>query len=707
MEGHIQVDLCKVLSVGETMHNSEPGSTKHRLVDKDERPKASKPPLPSSFSMPLSLYSGETTTAGSSKGVRRMTRTRSSPTPLGHDEEEDRRDSHDLSISPRAFGRESLVDNLLLSFDKFGNGDLGFDSCFSPTHETDDDDAATTSSQQTGYSTRGRRSNSSSNYHAHLGRLPTHGSSGSRGFGSVDYGTVPAGYGLNYGRETFSRSGPSAGQLSGFNSEYDPAPTPTVHSGPRDRSVTLESASKLERRGSIKSTRSTRKQHDYHVEETMTLPPLPAFHTPAPAAVTPVKQSKAPGFFRRVFGGGSSNSFNNSSKHNSQIQQIEASKDKAQSTLQHDASGPIPPATINKKPSFFRRRKKSVSESTPAPPPPPPVQAPRDEFQSDQAEPSPISSLRAVMNPYLRTPAVPTGLDIKLEPESVYPQNSATIRTVGSDSGSPHRLTYFGDSRGRRDSETHFASTSSPNLSKTARYSKDSKLGKGHGPEITLNTPTPTKKNTREDRPQTSPNSLLSLTVSPTDDLMWPPPPLGLRKSMDNLALEREREKGKQVIGDRDMEAINKLDSVGMGGGRSSEVAHEKPIATVRDIELQHAQLEKERHESRGSGPLNVDVNVAPVGDRTGSSWLATPTPLSAGGSTTTPTVMLQVEVGGDSNDTESGTVNLDELLGADEATDNEKLLVKKIFDGDEEFVTKARAAAWLGTAYVFSIELS
>ena len=683
------------------MHHSDSASTnsKRRQLDSDDKttpPRSTppRPPLPSSFSMPLSLYSGESSsaTAGSSKIARRMTRTRSSPTPLGLDvseEDEDRRDSHDLSISPRAFGRESLVDNLLLSFDKFGNGDLGFDSAFfSPTNELDDDDdAATTSSHQTGYSTRGRRSNSSSNYHSHLGRLPTHSSGGSRVFGSVDYGTVPAGFGLNYGRETFSRSGTSASILSGFvNSEYDPAPTPTVHSGPRDRSVTLESANKIERRGSIKSTRSSRKP----VEEKMTLPPMPAFHTPAPAPATPVKQLKAPGFFRRVFGGGISSSSNSSSK-NKAHQQAEATEQKiVQSPQQQDGPAEIiPPATINKKPSFFRRRKKSISEASLQPPLPLPVQAARDEHQYDQGEPSPISSLRAVMNPYLRTPAIPAALDLEFEPEPPHSPYNATIRTVpATDPGSPpQRPTYFGESRARRDSETHFASSSSPSLVKTALYSRDSKLGKAHSSELTLDIPTTTKKSLKEDRPQTSPNSPLSLSLSPTEESMWLPPLLAMRKSVDNMGMEKEKQ--------REMESSSI-------GGKPSVVVQEKPIATVKDIELQHAQLEQKRRESRGSGLLNVDVNVSAFTEtsRLGSSWLATPTPLSTGSSAATPTVMLQVEVGGDTHDTESEPADLSELLGGgDEATENEKMFVKKIFDGDEEFVTKARAAAWLGTS--------
>ena len=342
------------------------------------------------------------------------------------------------------------------------------------------------------------------------------------------------------------------------------------------------------------------------------------------------------------------------------------------------ATGPIPPATINKKPSFFRRRKKSLSEASPQLPLPLPVQTTRDGPQFEQIEPS---CLRAAINPYLRTPAIPTPLDPELDSEP-------TIRTVQtSEPGSPHRPTYIGDSRARRDSETHFASTSSLNFTKSSRPCKELKLSK-HPSELTLVTPSPTRKSVKEDRPQTSPHSPLSLTLSPTEDLTWPPSLFAVRNSMDNIAVEREKEKLKNL------ETPSTI-------GRPSEVAQEKPIATVRDIELQHAQLEQQRRESHSSGPLSLDLNIGVSLDspRISSPWLATPTQLSPTNTTVTPTVMLHVETAVENTEVKSESADLGELLGRDEATESEKIHAQKIFDGDEEFVSKARAAAWLGSS--------
>ncbi|KAI5790675.1 hypothetical protein DFH27DRAFT_486055 [Peziza echinospora] len=296
------------------------------------------------------------------------------------------------------------------------------------------------------------------------------------------------------------------------------------------------------------------------------------------------------------------------------------------------------------------------------------------------------------MGPYLRGSIImPRGDNNDLDIDGAYPPRGATIRPViSSESGSPHRPTFYGDSRARRDSETHFAYSSSPNLPKAARYSKDSKTSKGHASELTLSSAS--KKSYRDERPQTSPNSPPLHALPPQDDfadLIWPPSILATRRSMDTLAVEDKSPRA------RDAESPSrKPEQV----RRASDI--EKPIATVRDIEAQHAQIEQKRRESRGA-PLNVDVNVDGFRENahTGSSsWLATPTPLSAGSSLTTPTVMLQVDAG-DDRDEDSATVDFDELLGDDEATDSEKIFVKKIFDGDEEFVRKARAAAWLGSA--------
>lgn len=138
-----------------------------------------------------------------------------------------------------------------------------------------------------------------------------------------------------------------------------------------------------------------------------------------------------PGFFRRVFGSsrtnlaaasgpvsahGSSTSIETPERPASRIQHV-VQQSKPQVTPQANPQ-PLPPKdqppTLSKKPSsFFRRRKKSISDSTSPPPLPAvpsvgPSDAPQLSPMADdlrlQAIPSPVSSLRQVMNPYISSP---------------------------------------------------------------------------------------------------------------------------------------------------------------------------------------------------------------------------------------------------------------------------------------------------------------
>ncbi|KAF2031813.1 hypothetical protein EK21DRAFT_62098 [Setomelanomma holmii] len=268
-----------------------------------------------------------------------------------------------------------------------------------------------------------------------------------------------------------------------YADDYDAAPEPTIPAGPRrvqemprspvayppQPNYAPPQAPEPRRRGSVRSNTSykTLRKNKSQPEQNMRaqaqefvnastlrdLPPVPSLQDPsAPApgvgtrkshypTQTPVAAPKErPGFFRRVFGGGSSKSQPQppSTAHgtnppplespasakqklpdidsiysqarprttpnsNSHIaNQIKAMPKSQQSGThsQKDLQGPAPPALAKKPSSFFRRRKKSLSENTKPQvialdftPPPKPVLPP---------QPSPgVSSLRKVMNPYL------------------------------------------------------------------------------------------------------------------------------------------------------------------------------------------------------------------------------------------------------------------------------------------------------------------
>ncbi|OJD13512.1 hypothetical protein AJ78_06038 [Emergomyces pasteurianus Ep9510] len=498
----------------------------------------------------------------------------------GHpDSGDDDHDTHDLSLSPKHVTRTSVVDNMLLSLDQFsvGGDPLEGSRLFGSSQDQEahtiytryssmranrprghtfssssmssdievhsEDNAGRYSSQ----STRGRRSNSSSNYHPGLRRIdsvrggsdsmsnrsrvydsqratniadrtPTHrthrvgtkASSRSSGSSSVDFnqmigGGRPGQYkerrsaSFDYG----SRLPPSLPMMdnrggfedfvhyNGFHyDDIDAAPTPCVPAGPRRNNSppmrefphsnkTAPSSTRapaLSRKSSSKSARSmyarkgrsetlgtatirSRGDESRHCRDPIPdfPPPMPTYphHQPAPSPTVafhkhslfapqpaanntpPLPAPKErPGFFRRVFGGGSSKSqtLSQSEADSSYSQENESprrqkgqqhhsapnsAKGQKQSTKEFSSPGnnvssrEITPVVTKKPSSFFRRRKKSIPDHVPPPlilPPPniQPVGGSKpdhhkvDHLRSDSGpEPSPVSSLRKVMDPYL------------------------------------------------------------------------------------------------------------------------------------------------------------------------------------------------------------------------------------------------------------------------------------------------------------------
>lgn len=148
----------------------------------------------------------------------------------------------------------------------------------------------------------------------------------------------------------------------------------------------------------------------------------PSFPPPEPPAA-----KERPGFFRRMFG--SKAPASDQDKSESPSLEPSDSKSSTASTANHTGRQPQknaaktgaparegPRQVVNKKSSFFRRRKKSVVDSAP----PPPIVIPQDigprPFET-KAEPSPVSSLRKVMDPYLDESSAPSQ-DTKDRPSS-------------------------------------------------------------------------------------------------------------------------------------------------------------------------------------------------------------------------------------------------------------------------------------------------
>ncbi|KAI4920399.1 uncharacterized protein J4E92_008618 [Alternaria infectoria] len=347
-----------------------------------------------------------------------------------------------------------------------------------------------------------------------------------------------------------------------YPDEYDAAPEPTIPAGPRRVQEPPQSPLALPpqpafaapqgprpgRRGSVRSNTSYRTlrknksqpgpsmraqaQEFVNASTLRELPPVPSWHDPsapspsvaARSPLFPVQTPAAPkpGFFRRVFGGGSSkassplptptglptlsqeastpvstkpqtadvNSMysaarprttpNNSSHIATQIKSLPKAPQTANSS--HGDGQALQPPTLGKKPSsFFRRRKKSISENTK--PPVAALEIPQPNRPVLPPQPSPgVSSLRQVMNPYLNDAgrAVERPVDARDEQSgdastngfspNYKPHKDATVRTIkptsrGDDQTPPA-------SRGGKLKVSETNNTGSPKLKLKLKHAK-------------------------------------------------------------------------------------------------------------------------------------------------------------------------------------------------------------------------------------------
>ena len=639
-------------------------------------------------------------------------------------DDEYRRDSHDLNITTGGRGRESLLDNLLLSFDHIGGGveDLGsfgglgaleaspYFSTVDEVEDTTDDDDDLNQDSLSEYSTRdvGASGGFSSPYAASTGRRRL----GSHGDG--DYSNYEGSFGVTYdhsSREhTRSRSGrglpvdsshgAGGGYSNGFDPYYGAAPAPSIRT--RNRTPSPPRSPRLVRRSSNKSNRSLRRDRDLHLQHQYSnshaeaLPPIPAFRAPPqpiapPPPMVPGTKSGKPGFFRRVFGGGGSAAASPPTPPPAPAPQLD---------VKRVATPPPPieslPAVITKKASFFRRRKKSVSDvdKHPMPAATTPIKQYAMQTQpfSETAVNSPTESLRTAMKPYMRAPTAgrmaplesPTRED---ERESAYLEQNATVRSVASLDPLAARLpTFYSESSRNLDADTL---SDSGNV--RSQYKNESWNARGTAPEDHSLSSQPRLKSVDSGRPQTSPDKQNSMFINDEydEETQWPPITKrgGLPKKRpvthgENQGLGIESEKEQQM---RQLQQSQP---------RKISVTSE-PIVNIQEYERQTAEKEKAGKEKAdakegASARLGLDTEnlVPPSLDR---SWLSTGTlPQSNSPAITTPTVTISRD----------GLADKAELL-EEEEEDEDKRMAQQIFDGDEGFVSKARAAAWLGEEWV------
>ncbi|KAH7322855.1 hypothetical protein B0I35DRAFT_407278 [Stachybotrys elegans] len=742
------------------------------------------------------------------------------------------RDSHDLSLGPRNVTRDSLVNNMLMSLDQFS---LGYQqppsSSYQPNHNSyeptassssrlyqdhhsipthnsphhnhnlsidswpadspadadagpdpghqysysSDLDAPDDSGRMSSQASRGRRSNSSSNFQAGFARLnsvrealqrnppstPRGMHSRSRkGSKSSSSASIDAGYsqamGHRWGRgvnrsASFDNSPhrpplypptlPHSSSTFHVNSsshdflhdDYEAAPTPTIPNGPRRIPSENPIAAQPPRippeptqspfQGRERTRSITRSIRSSAGRKPMTshepAPAVPALDledsapapnvsynkskepkpSPAPAADSSTQTKERTGFFRRVFGGGASknapvtNDSSSASRQTSQAAAVssaaaaaanngntssEQASRKAQSASQ-SRSGSTPPSrdvssshsnhpALQKKTSFFRRRKRSVHEEVPPLPtsihaPPVPPIAPID-TQSDndwaipKAPPSPVSSLREALNPYLRDSPAHVA---QSRAHAGLPLNDIT------NTGTPNKMGYESDREAfKREFSPDYAP--SPNARIRAveaepdddfiQQSTPSKPASGRS--APANEP---KNDTFLNLDGASDNEELVVVAKQKPSHSARSPSLTLDTSMGGFNRDKNKEK-------------NKDDTI-----RAS---------TRHRIRIDPPDSDDEQGRSNLALPIEGARAASPTSASTATDYKS-----AASGP---PSVRIEPATENSPKMSAKESKSLDEpdyVLG--EPTEDDQQKAQKIFDGQEDFIQKDKAASWMG----------
>jgi hypothetical protein len=481
-----------------------------------------------------------------------------------------------------------------------------------------------------------------------------------------------------------------------LNDDLDVAPTPTVPGGPRRSPSTpiisrpppepKDISSSHRNRSSSRSVKSSSGRGKTNTREPP--PPLPmttsagaadAESAPAPhvgygkpkpkepeqptkattpAAPPPPKEKQ--GFFKRVFGGGSSKSTPaknppadtlRSSRVDTQ-DSIGTDKSGGNSTPQHPTSAlPVRetvsahsnhPTLQKKSSSFFRRRKRSATNDAPHAPsqedvPPVPALDLSEEKNRGiaKAEASPVSSLRQVMNPYLRHSAA-----VASHADNVVRSNNALADITNVVGGR--------DDQGRQREEYQREFSPDYEPSPNARIRKvHSNLEQDHDDLVSTPSKSPPVKGAKG-------SSFLDLDGGSDND--------------DDHSL---------VI--RDV----------------AKVTSEETESVTTPLPKKKSSLIKLSSNEDSAHPSNLTLPLASAqGSRAGSPRPPSRTPeLRVQTSVeTTPKRNAQAET--------TGAKGLDEpdfVVG--DPTEDDKFKAQKIYDGNEDFIQKEKAAAWMGEA--------
>ncbi|KAI9822466.1 MAG: hypothetical protein M1827_000185 [Pycnora praestabilis] len=456
--------------------------------------------------------------------------------------------------------------------------------------------------------------------------------------------------------------------------------------------------------------------------------------------VTSVKER--PGFFRRVFGSSKSST---SIQRDIPVQQLVRagtplsifSNDRARpqggpqqlGSQVIDLSKPLPKeplgeakdsgVPLNKKTSsFFRRRKKSVSGFNAPPTPPVLLRPPRNVIATDIQQ-SPVSSLRKVMNPYIKSPIEspqdfydtredfdPINEGDQREKASLLDLDTPKVKTnedVGfgahdrSESVSSARMQDFGSLRNPKAR----TNTSSRNEARDTKY--DSFLQDSSGNE---GPSTPKVKNLEEKRRQqlssTTPSAIKDTSIMPVAD-DYEKHGHATKSSNENVATLPRSSARNAKLSKRLLSATN---TSGSGdetqvGAKILPVANNTSASTGMPPRSKRLWLKPTPSEEQLSGAGRIRKGnglILPLEGANESARASASSSSDYKSASSLPIVSI---------DDEETVKPIPQIFEPDklppsfdlEPTTEDRERAKKIYDGEEEFVTRTRAAAWLGEA--------
>ncbi|ROT37991.1 hypothetical protein SODALDRAFT_324447 [Sodiomyces alkalinus F11] len=411
----------------------------------------------------------------------------------------------------------------------------------------------------------------------------------------------------------------------------------------------------------------------------------------------PVAQTKdKPGFFRRVFGSSRNNAANNptSTRPPPAAVRTDSSLPNATATLSKSES--TPPSrdhstshshhgVLQKKPSsFFRRRKKSFAEESPPVPatpvitsdrPPVPPIEPRfqllpdeDVLADDQPVPSPVSSLRKVMNPYLKaSPMTPAG---EPHPFHTSVENAADSAPEAVETPEPESREY------KRSFSPDYEPSPNARIRKVKPESRDGDEGDGHD----MN-----RQAQRElERESESQHDHKFPAETPTRRPPNIPKPTGHRSdSFLNLEGSDDNE------GDPDWR--NNL--------RSRNEKARTPTGEPSGEESPSLSPKGQRKNStNGAGMSMSSQNPAGTADANTKRRSTLVLPIEGAQSEmNTPTVHIEDSSASPPSTAAKGTPFDEPDFVVGDPTDDDRQKAQKIFDGHEDYIQKDKAAAWMG----------